>query len=86
LGRRELGLAAALPAIFALSQVLAFFFPDTRGIESEFSHLVPRIGPFFVNELPAAMLLLGLIATGFMLATRDIASVSACRSGADVTR
>jgi uncharacterized protein YneF (UPF0154 family) len=73
LGEAKLNLilGTALPAFLPLSQVLSFLFPTVGGLESEFPELVPKIGGFYFNELPASLLLLGLSAFGYFLARKE---------------
>lgn len=64
----NLFLGTLLPAFLPVSQTLSFLFPTVGGLESEFPELVPRIGGFYFNELPASLLLVGFSAAGYFLA------------------
>jgi hypothetical protein len=57
--------AALGPALFFGAQLSAFAYPGTRGIESEFPGLAPRLGPIRLNEAPIALAMLGLTALGY---------------------
>jgi hypothetical protein len=59
--RRNLSLAALLPALFWLAQAGSFYFPGTGGLDSEFDELVPKVNGTRVNErFSSGALLLGL--------------------------
>lgn len=64
---QSMGLAALLPSLFFGSMVASFCFPNTGGIEAEFPEVIPKLGGFYLNELPFALLFLGLSAVGYFL-------------------
>lgn len=64
---QNLALGTMLPALFWLSMLIAFTFPKTKGLEAEFPQKVPKLGPLWLNEAPASLLLLSLLAVGYFV-------------------
>ena len=71
-GRKaSLALAAALPGSFFLSQLSAFAFPNSGGLDTEFPDKVPNVKGHYLNEMPLALSMLALGAAGYLLARQS---------------
>jgi hypothetical protein len=68
----RLKLGAAWPASFWLAQGGSFLFPGTGGMDSEFEHLVPSVGPVKLNEAVSSPLMLFLFGLGYLLERRHL--------------
>jgi len=66
----NLALAAALPGSFFLSQLSAFAFPNSAGLNAEFPEQVPKMKGHYMNEMPLALTMLAMGAAGYLLASR----------------
>ena len=67
----ELALGAALPALFWAGQGGSYLFPGTKGMESEFPELIPKVAGVKLNEAAGSAFMLTLIAAGYALARRE---------------
>ncbi|NKX53003.1 DUF6640 family protein [Arthrobacter mobilis] len=69
----DLLLGALLPALFWLAQGASFAFPNAKGLEAEFPHLVPRIKGVWINERFSSGTMLALSVSGYLLERRAAA-------------
>jgi hypothetical protein len=63
---RDLALGALLPSLFWIAQGASFIFPGAKGFESEFPEKVPRIKGVWINERFSSVLMLMLLAIGYV--------------------
>jgi hypothetical protein len=63
----NLKIGTLLPAYFWASMIIAFAFPNAKGLEAEFPKKVPRIGKIWLNEGIAGTLFLTLLGIGYLL-------------------
>ncbi len=63
---RDLALGTLLTSFFWLAQAGSFIFPGARGFESEFPEKVPRIKGMWINERFSSILMLTLLAIGYV--------------------
>lgn len=72
-GDRKMQLQAGtlLPASFWAAMLLSFTFPNAEGLESEFPEKVPKVGPVWLNEAPAAAMMLLILALGYYLERKN---------------
>lgn len=80
----ELETAVLLPTLFWTSMLLAFAFPGARGLEAEFPDKVPKVGPLWINEAPASLLMLSLLAAGYVAEKKKINSIPLPDSGSNL--
>lgn len=59
-----------LPTFFWIAQLGSFAFPGAKGLEAEFPHLVPKIGPVRLNEAPFSLTMLSVLGLGYVLEKR----------------
>jgi len=62
----NLALGTLLPAFFWAAQGASFVFPGAEGFESEFPEKVPRVKEVWVNERFSSVLMLALLAVGYV--------------------
>lgn len=67
---RDLVVGATGPAVFWVAMGSASAYPGAEGLQSEFPELVPRFGGVWIDERFAAVGMLALGATGYVLETR----------------
>ncbi len=67
-------LATLLASLYWVSQLGAFLFPRTAGVDPEFRADVPKIDGYQLNQIPLASLMLALLAAGYYLERRAVES------------